>query len=532
MTDSGQRGELPIEPSTGPAGPISSLMVKAATGLFTGLIGSFAGKSLVFLLQVLVSRIYGPAFFGLFVTALLVCHIMQVVSSLGVQKGGMRFLAIAHERDDRVAMLQIQRIAVIVPLIVGTLMAIACYALAPFIAVTCFKKPELVDVLRSFAFGIPFFSLLRTASELTRGFKTAKFAVLVEDLLMPALQIGLFATFHALGFGFSSVAYSFVLSNLICSVLMFFTSSKLVLDYAPHADLKPSKHHETSGWKPLLRFSLPLLPLALLLNLNNSVDLIMLNLLTPPSEVGQYAAAARLVILFALITQPMKQIFAPLIAGQYGMRDIGKIQVLYRTSSRWMLILTLPVFTFLFLAREPLMMIFGEGFTGAGAAVLGILAMGAFLASVVGVAGDMLTMSGHQYLELACISGGLVLNFVMNLLLIPHYGIIGAAIATSSSSMATDLARILIVACRYGIHPFSAGFLAPGGVALSALLFDLVGSRLFSMNMTRRLLVAAAAVSAVFLGSLYKGLTPADRELFQVLKRKLGKADAIPATVR
>ncbi len=506
--------------------PGSPLIIKAAKGLLTGLVGAVIGKTLAFLLQVMVSRSYGPGYYGLFVTGLLISHIMQIIASLGIQKGGMRYLAIAHENNDISAMTRIFRFSVAVPLFFGILVAASCYFLAPFIAVKCFKNPDLVDVIRMFSFSIPFFSLLRTASEMTRAFKTAKYAVLAEDILFPTLHLGIFASLHSLGYGFYSVVYSFAASNAICSLLIMVLGWKLVSNFSPRsAGGEPGNVSAADPgiWKKVLNFSLPLLPMGLLFTLNSSVDIIMLNVLTGSAEVGEYAAAARWIMLFALITLPMKLIFAPMIAGQYGIKEMAKIEVLYKTSCRWMLFLTLPLFTFLMVARDPLMMIFGEGFTASGPTVLGILLIWSFYGSFVGIAADMLIMSGNQYFELGCLIGGVTLNIGLNMLLIPIHGVIGAAIATAASGMATDTVRILVVANRYRIHPFSTKFATPLVIAFAIFVGDLFLRGLFQVNPTGRSVLAGLAFAAVVTGALATGLAPDDRELFSMLKQKIGR---------
>lgn len=505
----------------------SPLILKAATGLLTGLAGSVIGKTLVFLLQVIVSRFYGPGYYGLFVTGLLISHIMQIISSLGIQKGGMRFLAIAHENNDISAMARIFRFSVAVPLFFGILVGIACYCLAPFIAVTIFRNPDLADIIRMFSFSVPFFSLLRTGAEMTRAFKTAKYAVLAEDLLYPALHVGIFVFLHSLGYGFFSAIYSFAISNAICSLLITVLGWRLVRNFPGQAFAGTPGDGEAvvpGVWKKVLGFSLPLLPMGLLFTLNSSIDIVMLNMLTNSADVGEYAAAARWVMLFALITLPMKLIFAPMIAGQYGINAMGKIEVLYKTSCRWMFFLTLPLFMFLMIGRDPLMMIFGKGFTASGPTVLGLLLIGSLYGSFVGIAADMLIMSGNQYFELGCLIGGISLNIGLNVLLIPIYGVIGAAMATTVSGMATDTVRIIVVAGRYGMHPFSAKFAIPVAIAFAIIIGDLFLRGLFQVHPAGRSVLAGLAVAAVLTSMFYRGLGPDDRELFVVLKQKLGRS--------
>jgi hypothetical protein len=97
----------------------SALLLKAAKGSFLSFFGTIVGKSLTLFLQVLVSRLYGPRYYGIFVTGLLVCQITQIISGLGLQKGGMRFLAIAHDQQDYKMMQDVIKTAVFFPLVYG-----------------------------------------------------------------------------------------------------------------------------------------------------------------------------------------------------------------------------------------------------------------------------------------------------------------------------------------------------------------------------------------------------------------------------
>lgn len=504
----------------------SGITINAAKGFISGLAGAFIGKALVFLLQVLVSRGYGPDRYGLFVTGLLTAFMVQTLSSLGVQKGGMRFLAVAHENADARAMVQIFIFSVSVPLLFGSLAGISLYFLAPLIAETCFSNPDLVNVIKMFSFSIPFFALLRTASDLTRSFQTAKYAVMVEDLLFPTLHVAIFIALEALGYGFSSVIQAFVAANVVCSILIMKLGWRLVVGFVvpPPGPAVRMQHKACLNlWREVLIFSLPLLPMGLMFVFNSSLDVIMLNILTHSSEVGEYAAAARFGMLFALITLPMKLIFAPMIAGQYGTGQMGQIEVLYKTSCRWMFFLSLPLFTFLAIAREPLMMIFGSGFVKTGPNILAILLIGSLFASLLGVSADMLIMSGKQYFELACLGGGLLLNVLLNLMLIPAYGAIGAAIATTTSSVATDTVRTLIVAGQYRMHPFSTRFTLPVIVVLVIFIGDFLLRWLCTINPIGRSMMAVTLALLVIIAMVGGGLAPEDQQLFFALKQKLSK---------
>ena len=72
------------------------LLMTAAKGGLLNFMGATAARIMALFLQVLVCRLYGREYYGLFVTGLLICQVTQIISALGLQKGGMRFLSISH----------------------------------------------------------------------------------------------------------------------------------------------------------------------------------------------------------------------------------------------------------------------------------------------------------------------------------------------------------------------------------------------------------------------------------------------------
>lgn len=504
----------------------SALLLKAAKGGFLGFFGTVVGKSLTLLLQVLVSRLYGPQYYGIFVTGLLVCQITQIISGLGLQKGGMRFLAIAHDQQDYKMMQDVIKTAVFFPLISGICIGAILYGLAPFLAFTVLKKAEMMGVLRQFSFAVPFFTILTISADLSRAFKTTQYAVMIQDLLFSMLQIVFFLTFHALGYGFSSVVYSFVLATIVCSFWILFLVKQQLQRFMSHL---PTKHISAKksilpkNWRPVLAFSLPLTLFGLLLIGSNFMDIILLNILADSSAVGEYAAAARWVMFFGMIAVSLELIFGPLMAGQLGLNRYDQVKVLYRASTRWGFFLTLPVSVFQLLSREPLMLVFGEEFLVHSHDILGILVVGSIFAALSGSAGMLLTISRHQYIELACLTGGLLVNLIMNLLWIPRYGLYGAALAAITTVLLTASARIVLINRVLKMHPFNIHLVAPTVVAFFLIIGGLIVESILNLSIASKVILGAGSGCLTLLSIIATGLDANDRELVKTIMERFKK---------
>ncbi|PKN84496.1 MAG: hypothetical protein CVU51_10435 [Deltaproteobacteria bacterium HGW-Deltaproteobacteria-1] len=480
-----------------------SPIVTAAKGGGLSLIGATAGALLAIILQVLISRYYGPKYYGIFVTCLIVCNVLQNISALGLHKAGMRFLSIGHEMSSYKMILDVFKTVSYIPFLFGVIIAITLYAMSSFISVTCFHNPEMVAMLKLFSIALPFFALFQVTAELSRGFKTA-------------LQV--------LGHNYLSAGYAFLFAVIVCSFSMLMTVRNQVRNF-----MGPSKFHQltarysisTMNWKPILAYSLPLTPFGLLFICGSSMDILMLNILGSSAGVGEYAAAARWIIFFSFIVGSLNNIFGPLIAGKLGVNKMEDVRILNGAATRWMLFMTLPIAVFLMLSRDPMMLIFGEKFLHDGPTVLLILGFGSIFIALSGTGGLLFVLGGHQYAELGMLIFLVLLTILLNLLLIPTYGIIGAAFSTIISNMIVILSRILLIYRYFKIHPFSSNLVFPLATFLILAIGGLIVQSTLQTSNTLNLLLGAGSSALVLLSIIFTGLNDNDRDLFILFRNKV-----------
>jgi O-antigen/teichoic acid export membrane protein len=281
------------------------------------------------------------------------------------------------------------------------------------------------------------------------------------------------------------------------------------------------------NWKPILAYSLPLTPFGLLFICGSSMDIFMLNILTNSAGVGEYAAAARWIIFFSFIVGSLNNIFGPLIAGKLGVNKIEDVRILNGAATRWMLFMTLPISIFLMLAREPMMLIFGEQFLQYGPTVLLILGLGSLFIALSGSSGLLFILGGHQYIEFGMLGFFVLLNILLNLLLIPQYGIIGAALATIVSNMVTILIRILLIYRYFKIHPFSSHLVVPIVTFSILIIGGLLIQSAFQTSDALNLGLGIGSSGLVLISIIAAGLDDHDRELFIMLRKKLPIVDLL-----
>jgi O-antigen/teichoic acid export membrane protein len=207
------------------------------------------------------------------------------------------------------------------------------------------------------------------------------------------------------------------------------------------------------------------------------IDILMVGYFLPSSDVGIYRSASQTALLLLIFLISFNNIFAPMIADIISKGDRERMRQLFKTVTRWGFALSLPLFLVVGINAKNLLRIFGSDFTE-GWLPLIILAAGQLIHAAAGGVVYMLVMSGHQYQKLIGDFAIVVINLVLNIILIPRWGLTGAAVATSVSITAVNLMRVMQAYLILRVHAYSWSYLKIIGVsALSAI------SGLFVRNM-------------------------------------------------
>ncbi len=148
----------------------------------------------------------------------------------------------------------------------------------------------------------------------------------------------------------------------------------------------------------------------------------------PPDEIGQFGVAHRLVGLSGTILVALAAFFGPRFAAMSVRSNTDNLRSIYRQSSAFLFLLSVPVLMLFVFLGHPILSLFGESFT-AGAYALAIMAGGRVINAAAGLTECFLSMVGKERFELYS-AGCAILSFViMVLLLAPADGMNGIALA-------------------------------------------------------------------------------------------------------
>jgi O-antigen/teichoic acid export membrane protein len=185
--------------------------------------------------------------------------------------------------------------------------------------------------------------------------------------------------------------------------------------------------------RELFGFSFPLLTTDLLLAVETPMVVVILERWHSTLEVAELRAVAPVAGLCLVVFQTFKILFKSQAARFYARDDRAGLHDLYWRSAAWLTVLTFPLFAGCFFLAEPLtVLLFGDRYAQAGV-LLAILALGKFFNSALGMNTFMLQVFAHVRLILAVNAATAALGLGLCLWLIPSYGAIGGAWATTAT---------------------------------------------------------------------------------------------------
>lgn len=222
--------------------------------------------------------------------------------------------------------------------------------------------------------------------------------------------------------------------------------------------------------KKILSFSWPLFFVGFFNLFIIQINTLMLGYFKTAVEVGIFGAAQRTAFLIQIILDSFNTIFAPMIADLYNKKELLKLENLYKISTKWIFTLSFPIFMILILCAENILSLWGNHYR-AGKEGLIIICFAQLINCCVGSAGFMIMMTGRSKINLFNTIFVFVMVAGLNLVLLPKYGVLGAAISLGISIGIINIIRLLEVYFLLKIHPYRLDFLKPLASGGTAMIF-------------------------------------------------------------
>jgi O-antigen/teichoic acid export membrane protein len=489
---------------------------KVAQGGVSVLFASVFGSGLAYLYSIFLARSLGPKNFGVYALGLAIFNVTLLIAPLGFENGALRFVSTALGRGDRQAaqrtIAQVLALVLLSGICAGLLLAIASRPLA----VGLYDNAQLAAVLPWFALAIPMSVIAAVLLDVIRAFQQVRYTVLVRYLWEPAARFALAAVLLGMGYALGGALAALVITSA-GSLLIALGAARRIGAFSGGLGAALSGQ----GLRSLFVYCLPLTVSNVFGVIAPRSDILILGMWVSPEQVGVYSVAAQTAAVIALVLGGLTTMCAPVMGEIAATDDLRRLETLYATVCRWTLACTVPLFCLFAVFGTSILALFGQHFTE-GAGAMAVLALGQLLYSAFGISGTLLLMFGHSRRFMA---NSILLGLFLvgsNLLLVPRFGMLGAACAVALSNAAIGCINLRQVYRIYRVQPFTVGMLKPvlAGIAASVVTWSLKG--LFAPAATPVLVVVAAGLYVLALYLLR--FEAADRQVLGTIVARIRPA--------
>ncbi len=369
------------------------------------------------------------------------------LSCLGFQTAIIRFLPEYIEQDDRArirGMLISSRIFVLISSsVVAAITAAVTYFGADWFQ-SYYVLPFIVGAvaLPMIAFGDMLDGTARANGWPVRALGPT---YIVRPILILILMVGTWG----IGFPINGV------SALMCAVIATYATSLIqFFVLTRNLSFRFTDGPQTVELGHWLRVALPIFLVEGFFFLLVNADILMVGALMTPADVAIYFATVKTIALVHFVFFAVKAGVANRFAARINDRDPTALRTLARRSANWTFYPSLFIGIAVLLVGPLLLALFGPVFTD-GYPLMFIMVAGVVLRASIGPAESLLNMSGNQNICAAIFGCVLAINIALNFLLIPMFGLYGAALATAVATAFETLSLYILVRLRVGVSMFA-----------------------------------------------------------------------------
>lgn len=419
---------------------------RAAASRVTVMVVRSLAIGLNFVLQLVMARVMSLAAFGAANTALALLNIIVIVAALGYETAAIRFVALAREDLPRLRGLGRQFLGAIA---IGSVGACALVAIAAAVELRAGNTAIGVGLAMLIAI-IPGFALVRVGEGCLRGLGSLVRALVNSGVVIPVVSIAFVALESVALGGGRSVGVAAALGARAAATLLAVATVGWFLWPKLGRALSPCTEPDAAVATEMHKVAVVLGAVAVLTTTVSQIDTVAVAVFEGVAQAGVYSAASRIAQAMNVALVAVNFVLAPRIARLYAAREMGRLQDEIASAATWSLILMLAAGVVLIPAAGLVLAIFGSGF-GAGADPLRVLMLGQIVNALCGPAAAILAMTGGERKAVRALAGAALLDAMLFAVLIPPFGLVGAACATAACTAAWNLAMVFYIRRDLGL---------------------------------------------------------------------------------
>ncbi len=448
----------------------------------------------------LLARALGPDDFGVWSTAFAFVGIFGFLTDFGLVRVATQRMAADPEHEDRW---------------LGALIATVAIASLGAFAITIAAIPLLADEDHIFAVtGLLALTILNSAPGALLAVFDSRVRAGVRIAVITANSVAWLAAICVLyvtDAGVVSFAIAFVVISALTAALEWGVTKRFA---------RISIRAGRKFWRPLVVQALPLGLAGVLVTVYYRIDSVIVFNISGPDEAGVYGAAYRFIDPIHFLPMSIMAAAFPVMSALYT-SDRDRLRRLVQRAGEYLIVAAMGALAVTIVLAGPVIeALLGSGYERS-ATVLPILMLAFAFMSIGYLSGSLTPIVGKQWRLVWIAAGGAVLNVVLNLILVPPYGAVGASWATVATELIVNAWSLTVV---FGALGFRPGISKPIRIIVAAIAL---------WGATAAIALLSPAIALVAAGPIYAallfGLRAVDPDDVRDLLRRREAAAEAPA---
>lgn len=441
-------------------------------------ISKFIGYVLGFAINFIMARYYGAEILGQYTLINTYIQLIIIFTIFGLDNGMVKYVARYNSKNNQKLVYKVIKIALTYTIILSIVGTILTFVFRKYIGLI-FNDNILTNSLIIGSFLIIPRTINKLFGGIYRGLKQTQYYVLAQYVYTKLIRIVLLIILIIFNVKtLNNVIITLLISSLFISIFLFYQFKNFNINIKKIIfDIFNFKNNSKKIRNQLLSYSSTMILISFMGVILGRTDRVMVGIFSSSSAVGIYNIAATVGSLATFLLSSSNMAFAPIISELYTQKKISILNDLYSTITKWIVMFTLPIIITIIVFPETILNVFGSEYIGAKY-VLILIALGKMIESFSGANQHILNMSGNERLVLINNIGMAMINIILNIILIPYFDILGAAIATSISITVVNLIKIIQVKKYLNLFPYNKeflitfiGFLVNAVIAISVKIY-------------------------------------------------------------
>jgi O-antigen/teichoic acid export membrane protein len=426
-------------------------IAKSTSFIFAGTLVSLL---IGFLTRILLVKITTQKEYGIYALSFTIVTMITTISMLGLQEGVTRHLAHFKSKNNDEVVQNTIFSSIVIALVASIPIAVALFLVSEIISTKIYSFSEMTNVLRIMAVTIPLMVLMNVIVSVYRAMNNTKIKIFLYDVFKPFSYLLFLGIAVILSLSFINIIYLYTLSIILTFILIwqYFIKKPPTFVYWKNMRLNQNT-------RDLLIYSVPLLAVSILFTIMAWTDTLMLGYFKTAQNVASYNAAYPIAYLLSIVINSIGYIYVPVVSELYSHNKTDELRIVNASATKWCFMTTFPIFMLMVLFPERILsFLYDIRYTDASF-VLQILAFGTVLNSYFGLNYYTLLSTGRSSFLLRCSLISALLNVGLNIILIPSYGMVGAAIASAFSFLLIEVYMTITLYKSFKMHSFSISYL-------------------------------------------------------------------------